>query len=450
MKHLSLSGDGRYFCTVADWENDDKSIVLLTRTRSEEVPERLDLVLATVDGGSRRAALAVDFNRNNEQYHITVKNYGSLTDLYNAILAKETIDIIDLSGIDIEKLSRQGIFEDLAPWLEQSETFTRDDFLDGILEAYTFDGTLVGIPESFMLRTVVGDGSRIENSAGLTLEELFAISEQNPGAMPFDEITKEEMMQYLLMFNEDAFIDWETGECHFDSAQFKAVLELSRRFPDGDTSNERSGYESEVSLPSKIQNGDVLFAIADMSRLKTFQLYEAMFGDAASCVGFPTADGRGGTILFADNAFGIVAGSGNKSGAWEFIESVLNRKNVDSMDNEEVYYAYYYYEPSQFPTMKKAMSAIADYIMETDKAGKFATMHYEDGWAFTSHAVTWDEINAILDLVPDATPYFSVEDDEIIKIINEEAGAYYSGQKGIDDVINIIQNRVQLYVNENT
>lgn len=70
-------------------------------------------------------------------------------------------------------------------------------------------------------------------------------------------------------------------------------------------------------------------------------------------------------------------------------------------------------------------------------------------WAFTSHAVTWDEINAILDLVPDATPYFSVQDDEIIHIINEEAGAYYSGQKSADDVISIIQNRVQLYVNEN-
>ena len=40
----------------------------------------------------------------------------------------------------------------------------------------------------------------------------------------------------------------------------------------------------------------------------------------------------------------------------------------------------------------------------------------------------WDEINVILNLVPDATPYFSVKDDEIVKIISEEAGAYYSGQ----------------------
>lgn len=75
-------------------------------------------------------------------------------------------------------------------------------------------------------------------------------------------------------------------------------------------------------------------------------------------------------------------------------------------------------------------------------------MIYDDGWYFKHHAVTWEEINTILDLVPDATPYFSVENDEVIKIIHEEAGAYYSGQKGVDDVVSVIQNRVQLYVNE--
>ena len=68
------------------------------------------------------------------------------------------------------------------------------------------------------------------------------------------------------------------------------------------------------------------------------------------------------------------------------------------------------------PTMKNAMSAIIDYVMETDKEGKFGTFIYND---------------------------------EIINIINEEAGAYYSGQKGVDNVVSVIQNRIKLYVDEN-
>ena len=34
-------------------------------------------------------------------------------DLYNAILTREPIDLIDLSGVNIESLLRQGILEDL-------------------------------------------------------------------------------------------------------------------------------------------------------------------------------------------------------------------------------------------------------------------------------------------------------------------------------------------------
>ena len=123
------------------------------------------------------------------------------------------------------------------------------------------------------------------------------------------------------------------------------------------------GGQEEASLPSKIQNGDVLFAIANIQAVTTFQLYEEIFGETAACVGFPTIDGKGGTLLFAGNAFGIAAVSENKSGAWDFIESILMRKNLDGMDNEE-------------------------------------------------------------------------------------AGAYYSGQRRVDDVASIIQNRVQLYVSE--
>lgn len=60
-----------------------------------------------------------------------------------------------------------------------------------------------------------------------------------------------------------------------------------------------------------------------------------------------------------------------------------------------------------------------------------------------------DDMKAVLDLLPDATPFFSVKEDEIIKIISEEAPAYYNGQKELEDVAGIIQNRIKLYVDEN-
>lgn len=440
VRDLCLLEDGRYYVRVVDWMHDDTCVVLLEKTKAEDAPKRENLVLAAVNGGGDLAALAVRFNRGNSRWHLTVQNYDSLNDLYNAMLAKKPMDVIDLSGVDVEKLSRQGIFEDLNPYLEQSVIFDRSDFVDGILEAYTFDGTLVGIPQTFTMRTIMGEKAQIGNAAGLTLDGLFAAAGRRSQACPFDgpyeeRITKEEMMQYLLMFNEDIFIDWDTGKCHFDSETFKSVLELVNHIPNS------QGYgQEEVSLTDRIRNGDVLFGIVNINELKDVQRYRNRRGENAVCIGFPTIDGKGGTLLFGKNAFGIVAGSENKSGAWEFVESVLESENVDQMEPQDVASDYEFI--FGLPVQKKIMNILVEYRLEEEREWAAKDHSYE------FHPLTREEVDIVLNLLKEATPAFSVENDVIVQIINEEAPAYYSGQKSVDDVMQIIQNRVQVYVNE--
>lgn len=440
--NLYLLEDGRLCATVEDWKNEDRAIVVLTGTKAEEAPWRENLVLATVDGESDLAAMAVKFNRGSSRYHLTIKGYASLTDLYNAVLAKETVDLVDLSGINVQELATQGFFEDLTPYVSQSEMLDRSDFVDGILDVYTFDNTLVSIPAAFTLQTVVGNGAQLQNKAGLTLEELLTAAGCYPEAQTFDGVTKKEMMQYLMMFNEDTFIDWEVGVCHFDSEGFKTVLEYVNRFPDCLESG-----RVQVSLPTKIHDGEVLFAIANMNRLNAFQEYAGMFGEDAVCVGFPTADGRGGHLLITGDAYAISAASEHREGAWKFIEGFLAQEK-----SEDYYRSPHNYFGGSFPTLKKTLNEKVENSIEEGSqipGDQFPTRIYSDGATFQYHVLTWDEVNVILDLVPDATPFFSVEDNEIIKIINEEAYGYYSGQKRVEDVTGIIQNRVQLYVNEN-
>lgn len=406
VKNLYLLEDGRLCATVEDWMNDDRVIVALKRTKAEQAPRREELVIVTVNGGSDLATMAVKFNRGNSRYHLTVKSYESLTDLYNAILTKKPMDLIDLSGINAQKLAARGLFEDLTPYVDQSELFERSDFVDGILDAYTFENTLVGIPAEFMIQTVVGSKAQLDNKAGLTLEELFSLADRYPGAKAFDGMAKEEMMQYLMMFNEDTFIDWDTGVCHFDSEEFKAVLEYVSQFPD-DPVNGRE--ESEV-----------LFAVAELYPTM-IRDYMKMFGEDAACIGFPTADGTGGHLLISSDAYAIASVSEHKESAWSFIEESLTQEK----DNE--FYAGFYIS---YPALKRILNERADAAIERKE-------------------LTKDDVNVVLDMLPDAMPFFSAQDDEIIKIISEEAFGYYSGQKGIDDVAGIIQNRAQLYVDEN-
>ena len=53
-----------------------------------------------------------------------------------------------------------------------------------------------------------------------------------------------------------------------------------------------------------------------------------------------------------------------------------------------------------------------------------------------------------LKLIEAAKPVSFSDADEVTAIINEEAEDYYLGQKTLDEVVEIIQSRVFLYVNE--
>lgn len=52
------------------------------------------------------------------------------------------------------------------------------------------------------------------------------------------------------------------------------------------------------------------------------------------------------------------------------------------------------------------------------------------------------------DLINVAEPSSATGNDEITNIITEEAEAFFKGQKSVSDVANVIQSRVQVYVNE--
>ncbi len=406
--------DGRLCAVVSDWTNDDRAIVALRRTRGEEAPERENLVLATVNADSGLASTAVKFNRGSSRYHLSVKAYGSLTELYTAILAKEPVDLIDLSGLNVRELAAKGFFEDLTPYLEQSERLLASDFVEGILDVYTFGDILTGIPREFSIQTVVGDASMLENSAGLTLDELLAAGSRYPGTETFEGMTREQMMQYLMMFNEDSFIDRAAGVCHFDSERFRKVLEYVGLFAE-EPKDAAQGDED-----TRLREGKVLFAVTELYP-GAFRRYQKVFGEDTACIGFPTEDGRGGHILSGSGAFAIAAVSEHKESAWSFVEDSLTQERSELYESILI----------QYPTVKKRLDRSVDAAVERNE-------------------LTREELQTVLELVPDATPLFSLENEEVVRIINEEAPAYYSGQKGLEDVSHTIQNRVQLYVNESS
>ncbi len=460
--------DGRILAVTSDWETNEKGIALLTKTKASEVPQKETILIGSLYGDSNIQSAAVKFNKSNDKYHISIREYLNYNDydgddyqafmtdginrLNNDITSNNCPDILDLSGLNIKQLAAKGVFEDLNGYLEKSEKLSREDFLENILEAYTLDGKLVSIPYSFQMATVVGKGSEVGTEMGWTLEELIAYADAHPDALLFDSKTKDVIMMTLMAYNADYFIDWSTGECRFDSEEFKDILNFANRFPE-----EYDWEKEDVSTPNKIQKGQVLLYEENIYDFNELQMCNEIFQGDASYIGYPTMDGSVGCMLSASQAYAITSKSGHKDGAWEFIEGFLTKEENPDRGFSSI----------GFPTMKSKLNAMAADAVEvkyyTDENGELyydengepivmgggSSISYGDGWSYEYRISTQEEVDLALSLMEVAKPVSYSQGDEVLNIINEEAAPFYKGQKSVDEVASVIQSRIKIYVGEN-
>lgn len=452
--------DGRFVAVIRDWDTEENEVALLTKVKASEVAQKENIIVATISGGYSLRSLAVRFNKANDKYHVSVKEYldyenmneNSYTDaiasLNNDITSSNCPDVIDLSGVNVSQLASKGAFEDMGGFLENSGTLKRSDFLENIVDAYTYDDKLVGIPASFTLQTLMGHKSKIGDKKGWTLEEMVAYANENPGKDLFDRVSKREILQALIMLNQDTFIDWSTGKCNFNSDAFKSLLEFTNRFPD------EVDWDSDAPVtPIRIQNGEVLLDQVNLYEFRSIQESLEMFKQDAVCIGYPTADGSGGHVFMGSDVFAIAAKSKCKDGAWEFIESILTGEETRFSRNG-------------FPTMKAKLEAQVKEATEIkyaldengepwlDENGEPIIANAGGGigwgdWFYEYHVPTQEEVDMVLEVMKAAKPMNYTGNDEILSIILEDAEPFFKGQKSADEVADIIQNRVGIYINEN-
>lgn len=458
---FGVLSDGRIVAAYQDWSNDDSGMALLTRTSADQVVQKEQIILAVMYNDSDLAGAVVSFNKSSDKYHVSIRNYmdenstddyltrynDALNRLNSDITSNNCPDILSLSGMNIQQLAAKGVFEDLSPYLDKSSRMERSNLLDNILDAFTYDGVLVSIPDSFTLDTIIGRASDVGEEMGWTLEEMIALADAHPEAELFNRMSKGNIMGYCLTYNMDTFVDWETGSCNFDSDEFKSLLEFVNRFPDS------INYDSDqMSEPERIQAGQVLLTDAYISELDAIQLYIEMFGGDVTCIGYPNTDKSSGCILSPNGAYAIMARSKEKEGAWAFIESYLTRENVRYRWG--------------FPNNRSELQAMAEEAVKveylTDENGEYVLDENGDripmggshgigwgNWFYDYRIPTQEEVDVILDLI-EVAQLGSATNDQIMSILQEEAEAFFQGQKPVDEVARIIQSRVGNYVSENS
>lgn len=460
VNYVGALENGKLLAVINDWNTDNTEIAYLTKTATKELPQKKQLVIGTLYENQAMQAAAVEFNKTNEAYRVSIKTYvdqnnwtetsweDGITALNNDILSRSNCpDILDLSSLNIQQLAAKGVLEDLTPYLEKSSVLKKEDYLESVINGYTFDDKLVTIPNNFMLTTIAAKTADVGTEMGWTLEEMMAYAKANPDATLFDGYIKLAMISIMMEYNQNAFVDWESGKCNFDSEEFKQLLAFANTLP-----AEYDWQEDERSTPVKIQAGEVLLNTVHLYDLSSIQEYEAMFNEPVTFIGYPNADGTKGCYFTGNDMYAIASKSKNPEGAWAFIEAHLsaepsdmfswglptNVKHLEDMIAEETKVEYVLDENGQ---------PMLDENGEPIVMGGSHSIGYGD-WEYTYHIPTEEEVARVRELIEIAVPAFS-SDNEIFKIIQEETEGYFQGQKSVDEVAGIIQSRVQLYVNEN-
>jgi len=455
---MSEVSEEQLLVVTNDWSTNKTELIRLTKTDPAKIDQRTELTLATLYQNQSLQTAAVAFNKShpdcriNIKYYMDVNNWSetsyqdAITKMNNDLTSGGNApDLIDLSVVDEAQLVGKNALEDLTAYLAKSSSLSEASFDADLLEKFKVDGVLTGIPRTVQMSTFVGKTSVVGDGAGWTLSDMVQMADAYPEAEIFNGATQTQMLYYFLLLNEDAFIDWKSGKCSFDSPEFIQMLEFVNRFP------EEFDWENYDGSVSRMQENKVLLDSAYISDFNEIQIYEARFGEPVNFIGFPTVDGSAGHAMSAEGRYGILSASDNKEAAWNFIESYLTAESGFSD------WGLYTLKEKLEEQIKEATEV--EYIRDEngeillDENGEPMTMGgggiSMDGWEYTYHTPTEEDVEQVLDILKKAKPITEGFDQSIIGIIQEEAEAFFQGQKSAEDVAGIIQNRLQNYVNEN-
>lgn len=424
-----------------------------TKKNPEDIPDKEVIVVAGNYINYDIKNRIINFNKENEQYRIVVKEYDSYnsmedynagtTQLNNDIISGNMPDIlITNSQLPVDSYISKGLIADVGELIEKDEELSQVEFLDNVFNAYSVKDKLYYVVPSFYVRTLAGKTSFLGNRESWTIQEFQDFVASLPeGTAAFGEMTRDNFIYTIMQYGGNDFIDVSTGKCSFDSPEFKGMLEFANSLPK-ELTEDYYGEDWWMNYQSQYRDNRTVLMEVYISSLRDMNTtLNGYFGEDVSYVGFPTDSGKG-SVLYADSSYVLSAKSKNLDGAWQFIRYYLTDEYQKSLD-------------WGFPVVKDIFMEKAQegterpyYLDENNEKVEYDNYFTINGEDVLLDPLTQEQVDQLVDVIT-TTEKQSYYNEDIQNIITEEAEAYFSGQKSVEEVVQIIQSRAQIYVDEN-
>lgn len=419
----------------------------------EDVVDKIDLTLGCYYLDYRIKEQLIRFNKESETYRVYIKDYSSydtmddytqgLTKLNTDVVSGDIPDILILnSPMPVNSYIAKGVFADLNTFIEKDTQFKKEDYLPNVLEALSSGDGLYRIAPSFSVTTLAGKTADVGATPGWTMDQALALLASKPeGTQLMGDMVREGFLYNALFMNSNKYINWETGECFFDSDDFIKVLEFANTLP---KEIDPSVYDDDTywqEMETQYRNGKTLLSYLYMGQFADYnRCAKGTFGEPITLIGFPVGEGIGAALNF-NSQFAISAQSKNKDAAWEFVKKFFEDEYQDKLEYEF---------PVKLSSLQKAEEKSWEkpyYLDENGQKVEYDDTYYIGGVEVVIDPLTPEESKMLADYIKGINR-MSGYDEDLNKIIIEEADSFFAGQKSAKEAADIIQSRAKIYVNE--
>jgi len=385
-----------------------------------------------------------DYSRHNNEYMIDFVDYELDSDAYVSMMkdiaSGNAPDIYIVNNMDYENLVAKDMLEDLKPYIAKDDVVNEDFFIEGYLDAVTEEGKQYILSKTITIDALAGKEDEMgQYKDGWTLDDIIDYYQTKQGAYLFSSLSAFDIFTRMFTGNMDSFIDWDNGKCSFESDEFRKLLGFCKV-----VGYVECGDLSGNEMYDAIKKGQLLFMSDEISGIENILLNNALYGGNAVYMGYPS-DIDNGIYLRSDlSTFAISSGSDNKDAAWAIIKELMtggySRYDYTRSANIGVPVS-----KKEFEKMERFEIATKEYTDEDGNEVKpLAGSNYNGVELNKPVKADFDVLKALI-----SKAKYCNKDNFIVEIMAEDVKDYLAGDKDLDRTVDIIQDKMSKYVNEN-
>ena len=417
--------------------DDAANLIKLTRASSNPNAGKKILSAAYMDEiGPEEFSAVNEFNRKSDKYFIELNNkyYGIEKGYYDndgweyaEVISSETnaVDILKadiregkgpdvlLYGTDAAQLNSTDYLIDLTGRINSEKSLKNGDYMDFVTMPNGRDGKHYRLDYGFRSAVCLVNNSLIDDKTkGLTFDQYDRIiEEKNEGRSILEE--GDILLMDTLVKNADCFTYGKDGKFKLENEVFRGMSDYIASIPDDvEYDQDYESYSRKLQFLQDFTFETYVYTFEHTNLFKDF-----------SIVGLPSADGHPEVVR--GRGIGITSCCPLQDAAWEFAMTLMS-PDIQGCKQR-----------SHDPVLKSAQkTAFKEYINNKNNFRDPLYAPIPDG-----------VVDYYIEQISDAVVVPDI-DSEVLVIMNEEMPAYFEGQKSLDEVCAIIENRVNLMLAE--